>query len=160
MSQADALADLHTKVGTETHRSDWFEVSQERINQFAAATNDFQWIHVDEEKAAASSPFGGTVAHGFLTLSLVPYLAGNVNPDKPRYSGIKLSVNYGLNRVRFPNPVLAGARVRCRTELMSVEEVKGGLQLVNKMTIEIDGQKKTRLRRRDGLADVFLVNLN
>ena len=143
MSLADALTDLQSKVGTETRVSDWTTITQDQINQFAEATGDHQWIHVDVEKAN-NSPFGSTIAHGFLTLSLIPFLAGSGAPDaKPRYEGLKMGINYGLNKVRFPNPVKVGSQVRSRTELMSVEAVKNnGLQVVNKVTIEIDGVEK------------------
>lgn len=143
MSLANALADLQAKVGTETRISDWTTITQDQINQFAEATGDFQWIHVDEEKAA-KSPFGATIAHGFLTLSLIPFLAGTGNADAPpRYDGLKMGINYGLNKVRFPNPVRVDSKVRSRTELLSVEEVKNdGLQVVNKVTIEIEGVDK------------------
>ena len=143
MSYQNVLADLQAKIGTETHLGDWLTIDQARINAFAAATLDNQWIHIDPERASRESPFGGPVAHGYLTLSLLPYLMGRVNAEKPSYPGIKLSVNYGLNRVRFPHPVLAGSRLRSRTELVSVEEVAGdGLQLISKVTIEIDGAAK------------------
>ncbi|MEM7031476.1 MAG: MaoC family dehydratase [Chloroflexota bacterium] len=143
MSLSTALTDLQSKIGTETRVSDWTTITQEQINQFAEATGDHQWIHVDIEKAN-NSPFGSTIAHGFLTLSLIPFLAGSGEPDaKPRYEGVKMGINYGLNKVRFPNPVKVGSQVRSRTELVSVEEVKGnGLQVVNKVTIEIDGVNK------------------
>ncbi len=143
MSYQTALTDLKSKVGTETHVGEWLTIDQARIDAFAAATLDNQWIHIDAERAKRESPFGGPVAHGYLTLSLLPHLAGRVNAEKPPYPGIALSVNYGLNRVRFPHPVLAGSRVRARTELISVEEVAGnGLQVVNKITIEIEGAAK------------------
>jgi len=138
-----ALTDLQSKVGTETHVGEWLTIDQARIDAFADATLDNQWIHVDVERANRESPFGGPVAHGYLTLSLIPHLAGRVNAAKPPYPGIKLSVNYGLNRVRFPHPVVAGSRVRARTELVSVEEVGGDcLQTISKVTIEIDGAAK------------------
>ena len=143
MSYQTALSNLQSKVGTETHVGEWLTIDQARINAFANATLDHQWIHVDPARATRESPFGGPVAHGYLTLSLLPHLAGRVNAQKPTYPGIKLSVNYGLNRVRFPHPVVAGSRVRARTELVSVEEVAGdGLQLTSKVTIEIDGTPK------------------
>jgi len=143
MSIEIAKADLASKVGQELHVSDWLAITQEMINQFADATRDRQWIHVDPERANRESPFGTTVAHGYFTLSLLPYLTGAVDPDRPRYPGIKLSVNYGLNRVRFPNPVQVGARVRARTALQSYEEVKGnGIQIVNQVTVEIEGEPK------------------
>jgi len=142
MSIENAIADLQTKVGTETHVSPWLTITQERINQFAEATLDHQWIHVDPERANAESPFGGPVAHGFLTLSLIPHLTGSVDPDKPRYPGVKMGVNYGLNKVRFPSPVPVGAKIRARTTLLSFKEAKGGLQIINQVTIEIEGQEK------------------
>ena len=143
MSLQSALADLESKIGSETHVSDWFTISQERIQQFADATEDQQWIHVDVERAQTHSPFGGPIAHGFLTLSLIPYLTGGVDPDKPEYPEAKMGVNYGLNRVRFPNPVRVGSRVRTRTSLLNAEEVKGnGIQIVRQVTIEIEGQPK------------------
>ncbi len=143
MSRQAAYKDLQSKVGAESDASDWFTVTQQMINGFADATLDHQWIHVDEDRAARDSPFGAPVAHGFFTLSLIPHLAGMVEPDKPKYPGVALTVNYGLNRVRFPHPLLAGSRIRARTQLQSVEEVKGnGLQLVHNVTVEIEGVEK------------------
>jgi len=143
MSLQAALADLQSKVGTEVHVSDWLAVTQERINQFADATGDHQWIHIDADRAAKESPFGTTIAHGYLTLSLIPYLSGSVDPDTPRYEGIKMAINYGLNRVRFPHPVAVGVRVRSRTEVAGVEEVTpNGIQIINKVTIEIENVSK------------------
>jgi acyl dehydratase len=143
MSLEVAKADLEAKVGTETLVSEWLTITQERIDQFAEATGDHQWIHVDRERADRESPFGTTVAHGYLTLSLLPFLSGSVNAEEPLYPDIKLGVNYGLNKVRFPNPVRVGSRVRLRNSLVSVEEVKdNGLQLVNQAYIEIEGEPK------------------
>ncbi len=105
-------------VGRELGVSDWFLVSQERISQFAAATEDHQWIHEDRERAARESPYGGTIAHGFLTLSLIPYLAEQVFQVR----GDRMRVNYGLNRVRFPAPVPAGSRIRARVALRALKE--------------------------------------
>jgi acyl dehydratase len=142
MSIEDAITDLQSKVGTETHVGPWLTVTQERIDQFAEATLDRQWIHVDPERAKAESPYGTTVAHGYLTLSLIPHLTGSVDPDKPRFPGVKMGVNYGLNKVRFPNPVPVGAKIRARTRLLGFEKAKGGLQIINQVTIEIEGQEK------------------
>ncbi len=143
MSRQTAHTDLQSKIGLESHVSDWFPLTQEMINSFADATLDHQWIHVDVERAGRESPFGAPVAHGYFTLSLIPHLTGQVEPDRPPYPGVTLSVNYGLNRVRFPHPLAADSRIRARTELQSVAEVKGnGLQLVNKVTIEIEGVDK------------------
>ncbi len=142
MSIEIAKADLETKVGTETHVGPWLTVTQEMINQFAAVTRDEQWIHVDPELAQAHSPYGTTIAHGYFTLSLTTFLTELVNPDKPGYPGVKLAVNYGLNKVRFPHPVKVDSRIRARTTLQSVEEVRGGLQLINTIYVEIEGEAK------------------
>tara|TARA_B100000029_G_scaffold464085_1_gene497802 strand:+ start:119 stop:583 length:465 start_codon:yes stop_codon:yes gene_type:complete len=141
MSQKAAYEDLQSKIGTEIHTSDWFEVSQERINAFADATADHQWIHIDEERAARESPFGGTIAHGYFTLSLYPGLRDFVD-ETPPYPGMKQIINYGIDKLRFPNAVKAGSKVRARCELVSVEEVKGGLQLVERYTAEIEGEER------------------
>lgn len=142
MSMESAKADLESKVGTETHVGPWMTITQEMINQFASVTRDEQWIHVDPERAKAESPYGTTIAHGYFTLSLTTFLSELVNPDKPGYPGVKLAVNYGLNKVRFPHPVKVGSRIRSRTTLQSVEEVRGGLQLINLITVEIEGETK------------------
>jgi acyl dehydratase len=142
MPQTEVFTHLQAQVGQEVHVGDWLTVTQEMVNTFAEATLDHQWIHVDVDRANAESPFGGPIAHGFLTLSLIPYLTAEVNPDKPRYEGLKMGVNYGVNKVRFPTPVRVGARVRARVTLQSVEEAKGGLQLVSAITVEIEGASK------------------
>lgn len=142
MSMESAKADLESKVGTETHVGPWMTITQEMINQFASVTRDEQWIHVDPERAKAESPYGTTIAHGYFTLSLTTFLSELVNPDKPGYPGVKLAVNYGLNKVRFPHPVKVGSRIRSRTTLQSIEEVRGGLQLINLITVEIEGETK------------------
>ena len=143
MSRQEAYTDLQAKVGAESRLSDWFTITQEMISGFADATLDRQWIHVDVERATRESLFGAPVAHGFFTLSLIPHLTGMVEQDSPLYPDVTLTVNYGLNRVRFPHPVLAGSRIRARTQLQSVGEVKGnGLQLVNTVTVEIEGADK------------------
>jgi acyl dehydratase len=143
MSLQSALADLQAEVGEETHVSEWMTITQEMVNAFAEATLDRQWIHVDVEMAKAASPFGQTVVHGFFTLSLFSYLTGVADEATPRFPDIKLAVNYGLNRVRFPHPVPVGSRIRARTKLDSVTEVKGNaLQLVSVVTVEIEGESK------------------
>ena len=142
MSKEAVQAELQQQVGQETLVGDWFTIDQERINTFADATNDHQWIHVDPERARKESPFGDTVAHGFLTLSLLPGLTRAVTDGGPRYPGVKLAVNYGLDKVRFPAPVRVNARVRARQKLLEVSEVTGGLQLRNEVTVEIDGEDK------------------
>lgn len=131
-----ALEDLQGRVGTEIGVGDWLEVDQGRIDAFAAATNDHQWIHVDAGRAAAG-PFGKTIAHGFLTLSLIVSLVPPL-----QVPGVKMGINYGLDRVRFITPVTVGSRIRARSELMSVDEVPGGLQAKSKVTVEIEGTEK------------------
>ena len=143
MAVNELVEEITGKLGQETNLSDWLNVDQSMINGFAEATKDHQWIHVDVERSAKDSPFGVTVAHGFLTLSLIPYLNGMVDATKPAYPGIKLAVNYGLNRVRFPNPVAAGSKVRSRSKLAQVDKINEEcIQVVQEVTIEIDGQEK------------------
>lgn len=131
------LEEVAGAAGEDLGSSDWFTIEQDRVNQFADATGDHQWIHVDEEKAA-NGPFGGTVAHGYLTLSLIPYLGAQVfGLETP---GAKL--NYGVNKVRFPNPVLVGSRIRSHVSIGEVTDLPKGKQLTVKHTIEIEGQDK------------------
>ena len=131
------LAELKPHVGEEVAVSDWVTVTQERINQFAEATGDHQWIHVDAERAK-SSPFGCTIAHGFLTLSLIPAFG----EPAIKVKSIRMGINYGLNKVRFINPVKVNSRVRGRFVLKAFEEIEGGAQITMTVTIEIDGQEK------------------
>jgi acyl dehydratase len=133
-----ALAELPALKGQVIGVSDWFEVTQERVNTFADATDDHQWIHVDPERAAAESPFGGPIGHGFLTLSLFVPMWEQVLA----VSDMKMGVNYGLNKVRFPAPVPVGARIRLTATLAEVEEIKGGLQLTVAGVIEREGGDK------------------
>ena len=130
--------EMHKHVGQEIGVSDWVEVSQARIDQFAEATGDHQWIHVDVERAKAESPFGGPIAHGYLTLSLLVPLVSQTYT----ISDAKMGVNYGLNKVRFPAPVPVGSKVRARVTLKDVEEVAGGLQNTFAVTIEREGGDK------------------
>ena len=142
MSKEDVIAELKAEIGKEVHVGPWLSITQERIDQFAEATGDFQWIHVDPERAQNESPYGTTIAHGYLTLSLIPNLTESVGKSAVRYPGIKLTINYGLNRLRFPHPVVVGAKVRARTHRLQVEEIKGSVQLVNRVTVEIEGEEK------------------
>jgi len=142
MSKEKVLAGLKESIGKESYVGEWVAVNQDRINRFADATDDHQWIHVDPARAKKESPFGDAVAHGFLTLSLIPYLTGSVSRETPRYPGVKLAVNYGLNRVRFVSPVKVNSRVRARSTLKEVQDVGGALQLVNEVTVEVEGQSK------------------
>ncbi|HEU4540542.1 MAG TPA: MaoC family dehydratase [Jiangellaceae bacterium] len=132
-----SVEELRAAIGTEVGCGDWVEVSQDRILKFADATGDHQWIHVDPERAAAG-PFGGTVAHGYLTLSLIPTLTTGI----PAVDGVTMGLNYGLDKVRFPAPVPAGSRVRSRVELLSVDDVPGGVQLTSRVTVEREGGDK------------------
>ena len=130
--------ELAKAVGTELGASEWLTIDQDRINLFADATGDHQWIHVDPEKAA-HGPFGGTIAHGFLTLSLIPVLVQDVY----RVDGVRMGVNYGLNKVRFVTPVPVGSKVRAVLTLASVTEAPGGgFQIASTVVIEIDGVEK------------------
>lgn len=135
--------ELQAKVGQNIGVSDWFEVSQDRINKFAEATGDFQFIHIDEEKAKLT-PFGGTIAHGFLTLSLIPVLSAMT--EGARVSNVKMGVNYGGNKTRFISPVRAGKRVRAHVKLLDLTEKRPGQwQQTNEYTIEIEGEDKPAL---------------
>lgn len=134
----DSPEQLRPLIGTEVAVGAWLEVSQDRINLFAEATGDKQWIHLDEARSAAESPFGGTVAHGYLTLSLIPYLADQALHMR----AVRMGVNYGLNRVRFTAPVRAGKRVRARLTPLQVEDIPGGWQLTWKVVVEIEGSDK------------------
>jgi acyl dehydratase len=142
MSKEEVLAALTRQLGQEVQVGEWLTLTQDRIDRFADATGDHQWIHVDPERARRESPFGDTVAHGYLTLSLVTHLLaprpGEANP----YPGCKLLVNYGLNRVRFPTPVKVNSRVRARRTLKAVEDVGPALQMLSVVTVEIEGQDK------------------
>ena len=131
-------ADFQDLIGTEIGVSEWMEITQDRVDAFADATDDHQWIHVDRERAAAS-PFGGTIAHGFLTLSLTVALSEQV----PLEVGSPLmGINYGLEKVRFPAPIPVGTRIRARVGLVSVTDVEGGIQLNRQVTIEVEGTEK------------------
>jgi len=131
------LASLKQRVGEELAVGDWVVVDQATIDKFADATGDHQWIHVDVERAKRG-PFGTTVAHGFLTLSLLPKLAESAI----KIDDVRMGVNYGLNRVRFPAPVPAGSRIRARMKLLAYEPIDGGAQLVMEVTMEREGGDK------------------
>jgi len=132
------VEELKAAVGQVVGQSDWVTVDQERINTFADATGDHQWIHVDADRAK-QGPFGTTIAHGYLTLSLIPALAADVVMLK----SARMAVNYGLNKVRFPAPLPSGGRVRATFELLSVDDVDGGgVQVVSRVTIEREGGDK------------------
>ncbi|BBB66900.1 MaoC family dehydratase [Undibacterium sp. YM2] len=138
MREFNSLAELKDLIGQEVAHSEWVEISQERVNTFADATGDHQWIHIDVERAKRESPFGGPIAHGFLTLSLLPMLVANAI----KLTYVKMGVNYGLNKVRFPSPVPVGSRVRARLKLLEIEDIKDGAQFTWEVTIEREGQDK------------------
>jgi acyl dehydratase len=131
------MASLREAAGTHLGHTDWQEMTQDRVNQFADATDDHQFIHVDVERAK-ETPFGGTIAHGYLTLSLMAPIMGELL----KVSGVKMGVNYGLDRVRFPAPLPVGAQFRGGGEIAEVTEVPGGLQVKSKCTIEVQGSEK------------------
>ena len=134
----DGLDGLKSLVGKDLGHSEWLEVTQERVNTFADATGDHQWIHVDVERAR-SGPFGGPIAHGYLTLSLVIPLFSSLL----KVEGIRMGLNYGLEKVRFPSPVPVGAKIRLNAKVVSVEEVDGnGVQSTFDFTVEVDGSSK------------------
>jgi acyl dehydratase len=128
---------LRDAIGKDLGYSDWMTIDQARINQFADATGDHQWIHVDPERAA-HGPFKTTIAHGYLTLSLLPALTSGL----VRVDGIRMGVNYGVNKVRFPAPLPVDSRVRAHVEIVSVEDLGGGVQVTSRVTIERDGGEK------------------
>lgn len=132
-----SIAEVRAAVGTEIGTGDWHEIDQARIDRFADATDDHQWIHVDPDRAAAG-PFGTTVAHGYLTLSMLPALTAGIGA----VDGVRMGVNYGVNKVRFPAPVPVGSRIRATVELLTVDEVPGGVQLTARVTVQREGGDK------------------
>ena len=138
MLSLNSIDELKNYIGKTTGTSPWIDVTQKRINEFAKATEDFQWIHIDEDKAK-EGPFGSTIAHGFLTLSLAPWMGYNTYKVK----NIAHSINYGLDRVRFLSPVKAGSKVRGSYKLLEVQEFKGnGYRVKNELTIEIQNKER------------------
>jgi acyl dehydratase len=135
----DSPDSLKALIGREIAVSDWFVISQERVQTFAEATEDRQWIHLDRERAEKESPFGTTIAHGFLTLSLISYL---MKQGLEIESGIRHAINYGLNRVRFPSPVRAGSKIRARFTLLSMKDIGDGVEPVFSVTVECEGSDK------------------
>jgi acyl dehydratase len=137
MERFESPEALRQAQGTHLGHSSWREVTQDQVNRFADATGDHQWIHVDLERAAAG-PFGGTIAHGFLTLSMLPEMVFELL----QVGGVRMAINYGLNRVRFMTPVRVGSSIRAGAEVTAVEDVKGGLQATVTVTFEIQGVDK------------------
>ncbi|EHI11199.1 MaoC family dehydratase [Mycolicibacterium thermoresistibile] len=137
MKVFNGIEELAAAEGTQLGPTDWLEITQERVNLFADATGDHQWIHVDPDRAA-KGPFGGTIAHGLLTLSLLPYFSQQMY----RVDNVKMAINYGYNKVRFINPVKVGARLRGRTEITKVDRLDGAVQATMTTTVEIEGEEK------------------
>ena len=137
MRTIKGIEELKQLAGQELGSGDWHEVTQEQINQFADATGDHQWIHTDVERAK-KGPFGGPIAHGYFTLSIIPVLLRDVMSVE----GMRMGINYGLNKLRFPAPVPIGSKVRAAVKCASIEEVSGGLQGTFDVTVEVDGQDK------------------
>ena len=134
----DGIEGVQGLVGQHLGYSDWVEITQEQVNQFAEATGDHQWIHTDPERAAKASPFGGPIAHGYLTLSLLPMLM----PQIVEITGFRMGVNYGTEKVRFPSPVPVGSRVRAGAQLELATPFDGGVQMQVTVTVEIEGGSK------------------
>lgn len=133
----NGIEEISAAAGKELGTTDWLTIDQARINTFADATGDHQWIHVDPERAK-TGPFGATIAHGYLTMSLSNYFL----PQIVEVRGVSMGINYGVDKVRFPNPVRVGSRVRGRAQLATVEPIKGGVQAKLIITIDIEGQEK------------------
>jgi acyl dehydratase len=133
--------DLPSLVGQELGVTEWITIDQDRINKFADATGDHQWIHIDVERAKKELPGGKTIAHGYLTLSLLPMLGAGIM----RVTGVSRGINYGSNKVRFTNMVPVGSKVRGRQKLLSAEPKSGGMQLISEFTVEIEGQERPAL---------------
>jgi acyl dehydratase len=134
----DGIDQVRAAAGTHLGYSGYTEVTQERVDQFADATGDHQWIHVDVERARAESPFGGPIAHGYLTLAI----SNELLPQILEVRGVSLGVNYGVDRIRFPAPVPVGSRLRAGAELVDVSDVKGGIQTLVRITLEVEGGTK------------------
>jgi acyl dehydratase len=130
----EGLDQVEAAVGEHVGYSEWMEITQERIDSFADATGDHQWIHVDPERAA-QGPYGATIAHGYLTLSLIPVLGNEVM----EITGFRMMINYGTDKVRFPAPVPVGSRIRAGVELVSLERKSSGVQLISRVTVEVEG---------------------
>jgi acyl dehydratase len=148
MNETEHLLEvLRENFGQEIAVGEWLTIEQTRIDAFAAATGDRQWIHIDPERARRESPFGTTVAHGFLTLALLPFLTGSNSPDYLRrhFPGMRLRVNYGLNRLRFPTPVKCGDRIRARTLLKNATLLDNGIEVTYLFTVDVEGSEKPAL---------------
>lgn len=133
---------LLSQLGDVVYEGQWLTLEQDRINDFAEVTEDQQWIHTDPARAEQESPFRATIAHGFLTLSMIPKLTNSVDPTNPPYPGAKMVVNLGLNKVRFPYPLKAGSRVRATKKIVAVEVVRRGLEVTEEVTVNIEHTRR------------------
>ena len=134
----DGIEGVKSLVGESLGPTDWVEITQEMVDLFADATGDHQWIHVDVERAKRESPFGGPIAHGYLTLSLIPRFL----PQLTQFTGFSMGVNYGTEKVRFPSPVPVGSKLRARTVVDSVTDITGGVQILQTVSFEVEGAGK------------------
>ncbi len=139
---AATYSTLKNKLGKETFLGEWYLIDQACINQFAEATGDNQWIHTDAERAKACSPFKSTIVHGFLTLALIPKLTETINPEKTPYPEAKMVMMYGLNKVRYLYPIKSGFRVRARIHLLGLTPIKHSIEVVNKVSIEVENRNR------------------
>ncbi len=151
---ANAIETLSARIDQPSTPTDWFEITQDRVNTFADATNDHQWIHVDPERAK-DGPFGRPIAHGQLTMSIMSFLPGGEGVGLPALDGMKMGINYGWNKVRFMSPVGVGDRIRTAGKLKSVTEKGPMLEVINEMTVEIEGQDKPACVAESVLRIVF-----
>jgi len=133
---------LKNKLGKETFLGEWYRIDQNCINQFATATGDNQWIHTDSERAKINSPFKSTIAHGFLTLALIPALTETTDPEKTPYPEAKMVMMYGLNKVRYLYPIKSGSRVRARIHLVGLTPIEHSIEVVNKVSIEVENRSR------------------
>jgi acyl dehydratase len=133
-----SFEELKSSTGKEIGLSEWFQMTQNRINDFADATLDHQWIHIDKERSERESPYKKSIAHGFLVLSLIPYFLS----ETVKFENVKMGINYGLDKVRFTNAVVSDARIRARITVLGVEDVKGGVKYKTKVVVEIENQEK------------------
>ena len=139
---AATYSTLKNKLGKETFLGEWYLIDQNCINQFAKATGDNQWIHTDSERAEVCSPFKSTIAHGFLTLALIPALTETMDPEKTPYPEAKMVMMYGLNKVRYLYPIKSGSRVRARIHLLELTPMKHSIEVVNKVSIEVENRNR------------------
>lgn len=144
MAADTLMAFLQPQLGNEIHVGPWLTITQDRIDRFAEVTGDVQWIHVDPERAAKESPYGCTIAHGYLTLSLLPWLTESNHPDffQKNYPGMRMRVNYGADKVRFPAPVRVNSRIRAHTVLEAAEPIGDAVRILYRITVEIEGEAK------------------